>query len=353
MANRRCAFTLIELLVVIAITSILIALLLPAVQSAREAARRARCTGNLRQIGIALHGYHDAFGSLPPGRMMTYDRRFAGPNPPCTSTIVDKSLFVMLLPFLEQRALYDAINQDLTILGMENRTTHAVALEVLACPSDPGAVVRAGDAERMAVFGLAEPGEHLAMAFTSYSASAGAFDVSAFPRPPSCAVPGPLAGQADGAFCDIAPIRLASIRDGLSQTMFVSEKATDAFLSLASVDPMIPRRYGWYFTGNFGDTLLTAFYPPNMPFRVAAAAGSAHTRSASSFHPGGVNALLGDGSVRFVKETVNTWPFDPITGRPVGATRTPGGWWENLPSPGIWQALATRSGGELIDPTAF
>src|SRR3954451_2672849 len=124
--TKRRGFTLIELLVVIAIIGVLIALLLPAVQAAREAARRSQCTNNLKQIGIALHNYHDGTGSLPWGH---------GPfgwN--------DWSASVMLLPFIEQKQIYDAINFNANISGAnpganENRTIQLMRLNVLLCPS--------------------------------------------------------------------------------------------------------------------------------------------------------------------------------------------------------------------------
>jgi prepilin-type N-terminal cleavage/methylation domain-containing protein/prepilin-type processing-associated H-X9-DG protein len=349
---RRWAFTLVELVVVIAIIGVLVALLLPAVQAAREAARRAQCANNLKQIGIALQNYDGAFGSMPPGRILIYDPRFAGPNPPCTSPIVDKSFLVMVLPQLEQSALYNAINQDLTILGRENRTVHAVTVGVFACPSDPDAAApHAADAGLMVGLGLAELGEPLPMAYTSYSGNFGSVFVHAIPRMDTgCKVPGMLLAQANGVFCDVTPIRLASVSDGLGNTLFVTEKSMSLLGHLGAVDAGLPKRFGWYITGNWGDTLMTAFYPPNMPFKVAAAAGPMHAFAASSQHPGGVHGLFGDGSVRFIKETIDSWPYDSLTGQPADARQHDGGWWENLPRPGVWQALATRDGGEAVGP---
>ncbi len=353
--DRRAGFTLIELLVSVAIVSLLVALLLPAVQAAREASRRLQCAGNLRQIALATHGYADAFGALPPGRILTYDPRHAGRNPPCTSGVVDKSVHVFLLPFLEQAALYHSINHSLTILGEENVTVHAVSVGVFACPSDPESGRPRPLAEgALAPYAADPPGGRLAMSFTSYSACYGSFEVNPIPRPDTnCVVPAALAAQADGVFNDLPSVRLASIADGLSHTLFFAEKATTMFRHLDAVNPRLFPRQGWWTTGNWGDTLMTTFYPINMISRVALAAGASHTLAASSLHPGGANVALGDGSVRFVRESVDSWPFDGASGRPRGASKAADGSWTNLPPQGVWQKLSTRAGGETFGDSDF
>ncbi len=349
--NPPQGFTLVEILVVIAIISILIGLLLPAVQAAREAARRTQCATNLRQIGIALNVYHDVCGSLPPGRFLIYDRRFTGPYPPCTSPAVEKSVLIFLLPCMEQLSLYNAINNDVTIFGVENTTAHAVSVATYACPSDPSSglpsLLPAGS---LYPYAPDLTGGEYRMVFTSYSACYGSFYVDAIPRPTNgCRVSSLLAAQADGAFNDLSPIRFASITDGLSNTLFLTEKATSVFRLLDSVQPSLADERGWYVSNNWGDTLLTTFYPPNMYKKVSLLTGDAITRSASSQHPGGLNVLMGDASVHFIKDTIQSWPFDPWTGEPAGAVQSAGGWWNNVPPRGVWQALGTRAGGEAID----
>ncbi len=309
-----------------------------------------QCANNLKQLGLALHSYHDAFGSLPPGRIKSYDPRYAGTNPPCTSTIVDKSLEVFVLPYLEQAVVFNAINQSLTVLGAENSTVHSIAISSFACPDDPlSGTVRNLAPGQLAAYGVTDPAQ---MVFTSYAGSIGSLPVTALPLPANgCTVAPALVAQCNGVFNDLTPIRLASITDGLSNTMFLAEKSTTMLQKLVTVNAGVVTKRGWWITGNWGDTLFTTLYPPNAYKHVVLGASAAWSNSASSLHPGGVNVVMCDGAVRFVKETVQCWPIDALTGEPAGASLGTGGWWINLPRPGVWQAIATRSGGELITDT--
>lgn len=343
-------FTLVEMLVVIAVIAIVVGLLLPAVQSARESSRRLQCSNNLKQIGLAIGQYHDSLSCLPMGRYKSYDRRYAGTSPPCTSPIVDKSILVAILPFVENRQLYDSINQDLSVFGRENRTSHRVVLGLFACPSDPGSgSLYEGDVSLLSRLGLASPSERLPIFFSNYVGCYGSLDVVALPdrRANNCLITGPLAAQSNGAFCDISPISYASVSDGLSNTLFVSEKSNHKLRLMSGERSPIAKKYGWYFSGNLGDTLFSAAFKPNLGKAVGPIAGDVHAYAASSFHGGGVNCLMGDGSLRFVKDTIQSWGNDPLTGQPQGARRVSGGWWAGLPTPGVWQALATRSGMEF------
>ena len=130
MKRHRSAFTLIELLVVIAIIAVLIALLLPAVQSAREAARRAQCVNNLKQIGLALHNYHDALGCFPMSMGMD-SPGFGYPEP------VSYSGLSMLLPYMEQSVVFNTINYSILRGDPGNNTAMATSVSSFLCPSDP------------------------------------------------------------------------------------------------------------------------------------------------------------------------------------------------------------------------
>jgi prepilin-type N-terminal cleavage/methylation domain-containing protein/prepilin-type processing-associated H-X9-DG protein len=340
---RRRGFTLIEMLVVITVIGIVISLLIPAVQAAREASRRVACVANMKQIGLALHAYHDAHGSLPWGRVQSYDPRYSGPDPPCTSRWVDRGPWSLILPQLDQANLHASFNADLHVMAFENRTALRVVPLGLACPSDPDAgPARRLEMAHMGADALVAPGEVVEASFTSYVACFGSVPVNALPIPATgCRVDPRLIAQSDGSFNDLAPIRLSSIADGLSATMFASERSVT---DLRRYGPAVHGSFGWYFSGNIGDTLFAATNAPNAPGYRAASAPF----TASSRHGGGVEVLMGDGSVRFARQTIESWGDDPATHWPVGSTLAAGGWWEDLPRRGIWQALATRAGGETI-----
>ncbi|MHB1557829.1 MAG: DUF1559 family PulG-like putative transporter, partial [Isosphaeraceae bacterium] len=311
----RRAMTLIELLVVIGVLTLLAAIILPAVQFARQSARRVQCLNNLRQIGLAIQSYHEAVGSLPPGRFLLYDPRFAGANPPCSSTSVDKSFLVEILPFIDNSPLYNTINQSLAIVGPENTTVWSVPVSAYACPCD----VAAGrphllDPAQLPSYGIpALTDDAYFMVFASYAGCFGSLNTSALPTESRhCFVAPQNIAQNNGCFNDRSPIRFASVTDGMSHTLLCAERTN--FIDRYD-------RNGWYVTGNLGDTLFTALRPPNP--RDAGGSLLVVPSAASSLHPGGVATLMADGSARFIKESIQSWPFDSLTRGPSGAVINP------------------------------
>ena len=317
-AARR-GFTLVELLVVIAIIGVLVALLLPAVQSAREAARRTSCRNNLKQIGVALLSFHDSQGRFPPGR--------GGPPPKIFSTLA------YLLPYVEEGSLQGQIDlasaptnvvvAGVSYSGARNLPAGSEAVAVLQCPSDTAEGRVSG-----LVYGA-----------TNYAANTG-----------SAAVDAGSVRLADGVFFLESKVAFNDLADGSSHTAAFSERMLGTGQSTTSLPNQsglyilelknsvtlavdtcatpssgtwFSQRGGKWILGNYGNTLYNHQFTPNPPqWDCMNLPQQKGFMSARSYHPGGVNVLFCDGSVRFVEDGIET---------------------------NVWRALATRAGSETLD----
>jgi prepilin-type N-terminal cleavage/methylation domain-containing protein/prepilin-type processing-associated H-X9-DG protein len=357
-AAARRGFTLIELLVVIAIIAVLISLLLPAVQSAREAARRAQCTNNLKQIALAAMNYHDVNGVFPIGSPLKGDPAVGG-----WYLVEDQSTFVSMLGQFEQQPLYNAMNFSRSIYSGPNRTVYITGVSSLWCPSDAQIIGKVGHA------GAYADNPDLAYAFTSYAGCTGTWFaeflqgtngstpvicpyVVLYPQPPSsCANFTPMNNSINGVYRYSSCTSIAAITDGTSNTMFYGERANGLF------PPSLSACFGWWGDAVSADTLFNTLFPLN-PFKkitnTSEEYGFAYVEAASSFHPGGANFAFCDGSVRFLKDSINTWPFSPATGMPVGVSDNTG---VQVLAPGtrygVYQALSTKAGGEVISADQY
>ena len=198
MNRHRSAFTLIELLVVIAIIAVLIALLLPAVQSARGAARRAQCVNNLKQIGLAMHNYHDSLGCFPMSMGMD-SPGFGYPEP------VSYSGLSMLLPYLEQTVVFNTLNYSLIRTDPGNNTAMATSVSAFLCPSDP----QAGNLPPGQAGENYHPNSGNSIQYVSGASDPWNFNTS---LPPF-----------NGPFYPVSKTRIADITDGTSNTAGWSE----------------------------------------------------------------------------------------------------------------------------------
>jgi prepilin-type N-terminal cleavage/methylation domain-containing protein/prepilin-type processing-associated H-X9-DG protein len=340
MRSRR-AFTLIELLVVIAIIGVLIALLLPAVQSAREAARRAQCTNNLKQIGIALHNYHAGLNTFPSGYLYPNEGQF---DPQIPRLHYRWSVLAQLTPYLENSPVYQALNMDWPIAtgatpswGVStpftffpaNITCKQMQVNLFLCPSDTGQrtdpssgpsnyAFTAGDGLN---FGTTVPGDVINAngTFTTGSNSMAAItDGSSNTAGASEQLlgnPGPPFDQA--ATGPASPdVRRVMVR---SSTLPI----TDSSCAAAGRGYRFDRGNGWW-DGDYRSTIYNHYLLPNSRQPDCFGPFVPHNpawKGARSLHPGGVNALFNDGHVTFVKDTVNQ---------------------------ATWRGISTRAGGEVI-----
>jgi prepilin-type N-terminal cleavage/methylation domain-containing protein len=177
---RRGGFTLIEILVVVAVIGILIGLFLPAVQLAREAARRAQCTNNLKQLALAAHNYLDAAGALPQGVTFQADGNYPGTTDP-RHIWSSHSIFVAMLPQLEQQPLFNAINFDVNVFNSPNFTIQAMGISTLWCPSD----YRVSEPRRLpnGDGSPIDPGLYVGR-YTSYAGNSGTWMLYSWQDPP-------------------------------------------------------------------------------------------------------------------------------------------------------------------------
>ena len=335
--STRRGFTLIELLVVIAIIAVLISLLLPAVQQAREAARRAQCKNHLKQLGLALHNYEGTHRCFPASSM----------NPGSFSYVW--SSHAMLTPFLEQTTIYNTTDTRLPIyvsggtgsygykISDRNKLAAGTTVSIFLCPSDLGVSV-SSDYE---VTNLGPVNYAVCLGTGRQSSRAG--------ETPSWG----STYNTDGMFYAASKVRTADLTDGLSNTAAMSEcllgQGPERFSGAMPAEgpqrvyayPFAPvsesacagasrwnetNRKGFLWAaGEIRTTAYNHYYGPNPPEYDCIASDANSTgagwHAARSLHAGGVNLLLADGAVRFAGDSIDL---------------------------GIWWGLATRSGGEVI-----
>ena len=338
-------FTLIELLVVISIIGILAAMLIPAVQAARASARRSRCLNNLRQVGIGLHGYHASMGSLPMAISGSLDTRYNGAtSADCQSSLYNESLFAALLPYIEQTPLYNALNHQLFVLSQDNITATSATVATFVCPDD----VDAASARPIPLATTLQLGYDSAspprMGRTSYVAITGSLPRFATDIGETCAVPWTDPG-ANGAFGTPQTIGFSAILDGLSSTTMLTERAVTRIGLLPFFTADGKASANLWASSRAQSTLASARRPPRRLGEVDTFIGGDEWATGTfSMHPGGLHVLMADGSARFVKDSVDSWPADDAQSADILAGRIP---------PGVWQKLATRNGGEVIDSSAY
>jgi len=295
--HRQVGFTLVELLVVIAIIGILVALLLPAIQAAREAARRTQCVNNLKQIGLGLHNFHDTRKALPPGSLSSTGDRFGSP---------EYAYFLyQILPYVEENVLFDQFKKFTIAAPWTVGPTdpgwapiHDKPITTYICPSDPGPEnIDVGSGTKI-------PASNYLGIFSGFNDLETDQDISTRKATFTLAPPGK--GR-----------KMSDVTDGLSKTMMVAEYLTGTGHDFRGA--IITHRGGSQFlhaqhtpNTSVADNLLNfagfCDADDNLPAQNLPCVGGGQDgnfASSRSRHPGGVNVLVGDGSVKFVANEVD------------------------------------------------
>ncbi|WP_020470558.1 DUF1559 domain-containing protein [Zavarzinella formosa] len=271
--NRRFGFSLLEQLVVIAIIAILIGMLLPAVQKVREAAHRMKCQNNLKQIGLALHHYHDTNDRFPPA--------IDGSHSPAIH-----SWAIFVLPYLEQGPLADRYVWSKSWDDPANQPVVSVNVPVFICPSTPSS--------RTGVSGVQFYGASDYTPITGVDTNLIATGLLA-----------PWQGNPSGVLADGVGYRIADITDGTSQTLLITEDAGRPELWRKGVKIGTTDEAGWASVNNRTPINLDGYSPDGVDEFGPCAINCNNGHEVYAFHTGGANAVFADGRVKFLRETIS------------------------------------------------
>jgi prepilin-type processing-associated H-X9-DG protein len=315
---RRTAFTVVELLVVIAIIGLLVALLLPAVQIAREAARRMHCSNNLKQIGVALHSYESAFKTFPPGGLN-------GINPDASTVNFGHSWLVRILPFLEESNLYEKLD----VRGTSPRSTGWIDVnttnkEALKDVELPTYYCPSSTLPKFVHWIFSEN-----ITSSMYTGIAGATDHStAIDKPPSGGTNGRI--SFGGTLITNAAVRIKTISDGTTNTLMAGEQSDWCLDAAGEQSDCRSDCYHGFCMGPGDDSNGRIFNLTTVLNRFNEKSANATgvpgncgpNRSIQSAHPGGAHVLLADGSCRFVGDSLDMQVFYKLANRNDGKTIT-------------------------------
>jgi prepilin-type N-terminal cleavage/methylation domain-containing protein/prepilin-type processing-associated H-X9-DG protein len=341
--QTRQGFTLIELLVVIAIIAVLIALLLPAVQAAREAARRAQCVNNLKQIGVALHNYHNVYDAFPMGSSKNLQQINV------YNSAHGLSAHAQMLGFLGEVPLYNAINFCFGLATAQNpagpvqSTVYNARVSVFLCPSDPNAGVKYlncyndsfGTTTTTSAVQTTNGSTGLFTFWRSYSArdcTDGLSNTVAFAE--ALVTAGTSTFTPDVGLINVSIPASAEVFDAWSSqaAVLAGLKACNTPWNSRTTANLGTIRGNFWMHGGEADTMFNTIATPNSkqyPWAYCTAGGvntDGEFSKANSNHPGGVNVMMGDGSVRFIKDSINQ---------------------------NTWWSLGTRGNGEVVSADSF